>query len=197
MTVKNATLRALIERAYNLQAHQIAGPGWLASEHYDIEAEMPAATTRAERVQMIQSLLAERFGLKYHREQKVLPVYLLVAAKKGVTMQLATPDGRGRSGISGSRGRLLAENAQAGEIAESLSLRVGRPVLDRTGLKGGFNFELQFTPDLDEAVPATAENAAPSIFTALREQLGLELIRSKAPVELFVIDHVEKMPTEN
>jgi len=64
---------------------------------------MPASTTRAERAQMIQSLLAERFGLAFHREQKVLPVYLLVAAKKGVTKQLATPDGRGRSGISGSR----------------------------------------------------------------------------------------------
>ncbi len=111
-------------------------------------------------------------------------------------MQLATSDGRGRSGISGSRGHMLAENASTREIAESLSVRVGRPVIDQTGLKGGFNFDLQFTPD-DGQVKASSEDAAPSIFTALKEQLGLELIRSKAPVELFVIDHIEKVPTEN
>lgn len=196
MTVKNTTLRALIERAYDLQVNQIVGPGWLASAHYDIEAEMPAATSRAERVRMIQSLLAERFRLSFHREQKVLPVYLLVVTKEGAKMQLATPDGRGRSGISGSRGHMVAENASTREIAESLSVRVGRPVIDQTGLKGGFNFDLQFTPD-DEEVKAASEDAAPSIFTALKGQLGLELIRSKAPVELFVIDHSDKTPTQN
>ncbi len=69
--------------------------------------------------------------------------------------------------------------------------------MDRTGLKGGLYFKLQFTPDLDESAKAATDDAAPSIFTALQEQLGLELIRSKAPVDIFVIDHIDNIPTEN
>jgi uncharacterized protein (TIGR03435 family) len=138
---------------------------------------------------MMQTLLAERFKLALHRETRVLPVYALVVAKNGPKLQEANPDGRagltsegGRSGV-----RVTSQKAAMAGLAHRLSLDVGRPVLDRTEIKGFFRITLEWAREGD----------GPSVFAAIQEQLGLKLEATKAPIEILVIDHAQKVPTEN
>ncbi len=141
----NIPLRDLIERAYSVRDYQISGPDWLKSEHYDIAAEWPPSTPYSQVPLMLQSLLADRFNLAVHREQKLLPVYELRVAKNGPKLEPVQPNGH--SGLTYRRGRLLGEKSSMAQLAEGLSRQTARPVLDKTGLRAAFNFELQFTPD--------------------------------------------------
>jgi uncharacterized protein (TIGR03435 family) len=148
--------------------------------------------------QRLQTLLADRFQLRLRRETKELPVYALVAGKNGPKLREADEQGA----MSLGRGRITARKASMERLAENLGNQLGRTVVDRTGLEGNFAFELEWTPDpgqpldLLDPSPAPADPSGPSIFTALQEQLGLKLEPQKDPVEILIIDHVEK-PSEN
>ena len=146
---------------------------------------------------MLRSLLAERFALKIHQEERVLQVYILTVEKNGPKLK---PAESGESTI-GVRirgvGHLTGAKASMEQLAETLSdvrlngrAMLERPVLDRTGLAGIYDFALEWTPDLAPVDGAVA--GGPSIFTAVREQLGLKLEMAKAPVKIFIIDHVER-----
>lgn len=187
----NTSLRDLIETAYGVRAYQISGPDWIKSERYDIAAKTATSANRNQILAMLRTLLTERFGLALHREQKVLPVYELTVAKGGPKLQTVQNDGH--NSINSNSGHIVGEKASLGGLAEALSRRVERPVLDKTGLSGAFNFTLQWTPE------SASESGAdgPSIFTALPEQLGLKLVPRKDPIEILVIDRVQKTPTEN
>jgi uncharacterized protein (TIGR03435 family) len=187
--VESITTKALIAYAYDVREFQISGgPGWLASEEYTIVAR-PEGDAGGERIlAMVRSLLAERFHLTVHRESKEMPVLELVTAKGGPKLQpslsAAGPE------VRGGRGRVIARNVTLEMLAAQLAGRVlVRPVLDRTGVPGKFDINLEWT--LDES-----SDTGPSVFTALEEQLGLKLETRKGPVDLLVIDHVER-PTEN
>jgi uncharacterized protein (TIGR03435 family) len=200
MTATNVSLRQLIVFAYQVHDFQISGPDWLRSQHFDIQAEGEHWANREERPAILQNLLVERFKLTSHRETKELPVFALVVAKDGPRLQSVKPNGN--SGVSSGRGNMTLEKASMKEIVDSLSLKVDRPVIDKTGLTGAFNGELHWTPDDVQPSPPGAGDSAlpdsgPSIFTALQEQFGLKLIARRGPVEVVVIDHVEKLPTEN
>ena len=173
---------------------------------------------------MLRALLADRFQLTLHRETKDLPIYALVIAKNGLKLHEAKPDDTYPNGIKGpdgralkgahlmrmGRGELTGQALATDELVRLLSQQLGRTVLDKTGLKGNYDFTLKWTPDDSEAPmlkgpaggPPSGGNAAPpessgtSIFTAIQEQLGLKLESQKGPVEVLVIDHVEK-PSEN
>lgn len=174
-----------------------------------------------ERQRMLQALLAERFKLTIHRESKELPIYALVVAKGGPKFQEAKPGDTYPNGIKGPDGHggaglmfmgregLTAQGIPIANLVGHLSRQLGRNVVDKTGLTGKYDFTLKWTPDESEGAmfrgpdggqPATGsappESSGPSIFTALQEQLGLKLESEKGPVEIIVIDHVEK-PTEN
>jgi len=197
--------------------------GWIESEHYDIEAKRDDSAADAGRkpsryeqgVQltlMVQSLLADRFKLTLHRETRDLPIYALVVAKNGPKLRespmqpddeappnptavMVGPNGaqvRHSFRMNGS-GNLTVSAQDLDKFAELLAHQLRRPVVNRTGLKGNYDFTLQWTPD--EAAPPP-EASGPSIFTALQEQLGLKLESQKGPVDTVVIDHVEK-PSEN
>ncbi len=147
---------------------------------------------------MIQSLLADRFKLTLHRDTRELPVYALVVGKAGPKLE-EVEFGRGSTSLSG--GRFTATRVPIRNFTEFLSRQTGLPVLDLTGLKGIYSFTLNFTPEESPSAPGTApitESAVgPSLSNAIQEQLGLKLEARKAPVEILVVDHAEKIPTEN
>jgi uncharacterized protein (TIGR03435 family) len=217
------TLQQVISIAYGVERFQISGgPSWLPSERFDIEAKMDAATADAlkklsqdQRVlaqqQMLQALLADRFQLKVHRETNQLTIYTLVIAKGGPKLQEAnatpSPDGThpGAGSMRGSvlSGEVTAQAVPIARLGHDLSQMLGHPVLDKTELKGVYNFKLQFAPDdrlqppsglaPSERLPVSpADSNAPSLFDAVQEQLGLKLESGKGPVEVIVIEHVER-----
>jgi uncharacterized protein (TIGR03435 family) len=186
--IDSITPKGLIAYAYDVRDFQIlGGPRWLASDQYDIVAK-PECDARGERIlAMVRSLLAERFRLVLHRESKEMPVFGLVIAKGGPNLRPSV--GRGPE-VRGGRGRLVARNVTMGILAAQLADRVlGRPVLDRTGIAGEFDVDLEWTPD-------ESTDIGPSIFTALQEQLGVKLEAQKGVVDVLVIDHVER-PSAN
>ncbi len=225
----NGTVRMLITFAYNIRDFQLSGgPGWIGTERYDILAKGertpgaepspadPRKMTDAQRTkwqeemrERVRALLAERFELTIHQETKEAAVYALVIAKGGPKVQEAkTTDGpQGMRG--GGRGQLQGMGAPMSLLATVLSNQLGRPVIDKTGLTGKYDYQLKWTPDsgptgggpgdaLPPGVepPPPADPDGPSIFSALQEQLGLRLESQKGPVPSFVIDRVEK-PTQN
>ena len=211
-----ANLRMLITQAYNVKDFQVTGgPGWLATDRFDVNAKAEATTERVSPDTfrpMLQSLLAERFLLKFHKETKEMPVYALVAGKGPHKMKAAeTPAGgapqqRGMMRIG--RGQANLQGVNMAGLVQLLSQQLGRPVIDKTGIEGAFDVELRWTPEPGQgggpfggAPPppeaiAQSDSSGPSIFTAIQEQLGLKLDSTKGPVEIMIIDSATK-PTEN
>jgi bla regulator protein BlaR1 len=183
----NVSLRDFIRWAYGVKDYQVAGPDWLTSQRYDIVAKAPAAVPDDRLMPMLQALLAERFKLAIHRETKERAVYALVAGKNGSRLHEVEA---GREQSSGGRGSLSAQKMSMSQLADTLSQRVDLPVLNTTGIEGVFDIELKWAPDGDNA-------NGPSIFTAVQEQLGLKLEQRKGPMEIIVVDHAERVPTEN
>jgi uncharacterized protein (TIGR03435 family) len=233
-TANGVTTKHLITMAYNVRDFQVSGgPGWINSERYDIEAKVPDSIAeelpklppdqREEKSRlMIQSLLADRFGLKLSHTTKELPAYALVIAKTGPKLHEAKPDDNYPTGIKGPDGRahpgvmrmspgeLTGQGIAIKFLVRLLSEQLGRDVLDQTGLKGNYDLTLKWTPEPGEGMmlrtpeggnppPESGpppDTSGPSIFTAIQEQLGLKLEPTKAPAEVLVVDHVEK-PSEN
>jgi bla regulator protein BlaR1 len=208
----NATLKMLIVDAYNVRNHQISGgPNWLDSAKFDIEARMPRATPMPAGSDgppqilrlMEQSLLAERFKLAVHRETREEQLYELVVDKGGPklkestdTLRSGVPQGIGFNG----RGHVTGTAANMLLFVSQLSQMLGRTVIDKTGLTGRYDFTLKWAPDPGVPgarpdgpdAPPPPDPDGPSIFTAIREDLGLKLQSAKGPVEILVIDHAEK-----
>jgi uncharacterized protein (TIGR03435 family) len=195
---KNGTLRSLLKQAYRVKDYQIAGgQGWMAAERFDIEAKAESRTTLSQAWVMVRSLLVERFQLKFHRETREMPVYLLTVEAKGAKVQATGPGNGGR--VRNRAGSLDAEDITMGMLAHWLESSVPRPVIDRTGLAGGFHIKLDWSPTQGEVGAesgVTTDAAGPTLFTALREKLGLRLEAGKAPIEVLVIDHAAR-PTAN
>jgi uncharacterized protein (TIGR03435 family) len=190
----NVTARLLILNAYGLRDFQLAGaPPWTESERFDVAGRAAASATRDEISAMVRTLLAERFRLRTHRETRELPIYALVAAapdkRLGPALKASAAETRTRI----SPTSITAVNMTMARLAVTLSGIVGRVVTDETGLAGGYDVELTFAPEgpLPPAAPP-ADPDAPSIFTALREQLGLRLDGRRGPVEVLVIDEIER-----
>lgn len=218
-TATNIQLKNLMEySAYGIpQPRILGGPKWLDSERFDIEAKLESAAAerlktlsrdqrRAEMQAMFQQLLADRFKIAVHWEMRELPVYALVAAKNGPILQ-ESKNAPGDAGTSSGDGQFSAKGMTLTEIAEALtqelSRELGRVVIDKTGIQGRYDIALKWTPETgtDAARSGTdsstsKSDAGPSIFTALKEQVGLKLESARGPVKVLVIDHAE-MPTEN
>jgi uncharacterized protein (TIGR03435 family) len=196
LTASNVTLKRCIMGAYAVGPNQIfGGPDWLESDRFEITAKAEQPVGDGILMAMLQTLLAERFKLALHREAKPIEAYVLEVSKNGPKLEKG--DGHG-SKTSNGRGDIVATNATMDRFAEILSRQMDLPVVNHTGLEGVFNLKLQWT--LESAKVAKPVEGAviegPSIFTAIQEQLGLRLHAQKMPVEVLVIDHVEK-PSEN
>ena len=226
LVMQNFSLKQLIFFAYDVPNNQVSGvQAWMDSNHFDIQATTESnATVKQVEGPMLRALLEERFHLKVRRETVERPVYDLTVEKDGAKMQLSKegsctpysmdsppplpPSGAQRPiycdfprlAADGLNWTLDGKGVSVGKLATSLSRSgLDRPVIDRTGLTGGFDLHLKWAAE----VPASAlgsgtvdDPTGPSIFTALKEQLGLKLESAKGRVEILVIDHVEQ-PSEN
>ena len=179
----NLPLRSILLEAFSIQQWQFSGPEWLdVQERFQIDAVMPANTGKAQVRLMLQTMLAERFGLRFHRENRDTPVYALLVAKQGPKLQEANPPpptysyGTGRDGFH-------AKGIPIPAFASALTTACDRPVIDLTGLAGRYNIELQWNPD-------------GTILDAL-SQIGLRAEKRLMPYEVVVIDHLDRVPTEN
>jgi uncharacterized protein (TIGR03435 family) len=209
----NASVLQIVQFAYALPDSRILNaPAWLKSAKFDIQAEsdsavdnqmraLPYNAARLQKQKMVQALLANRFHLSAHLETRVLPIYALVINAKGVKLS-PVQDGAKHIDITtranGTTVTITNSSNAASDLADILTRSVGRIVVDKTGLQGNYTLTLKFaSDDLRSAVPDSgAPDSAPSVFTALRDQLGLELKSDKAPIDVLVIDHIE-LPTEN
>jgi uncharacterized protein (TIGR03435 family) len=225
-TATNIPLQLLITIAYRIKDFQLSGaPPWLLSERYDVEAKAEGDPGFDATLPMLQTLLEDRFQFKFHRETKELPVYALVVAKAGKLHQAEgecgpRPDGPppppepGKlpsppcGGFFMFPGRLSGQKVGITQLIDPLSRFTGRIVVDKTNLTGKYDINLEYTPEQGQfqAPPGGAppgmpplppiDPNGPSLVTALQEQLGLKLESQKGPVEMIVIDHIER-PSEN
>jgi uncharacterized protein (TIGR03435 family) len=253
MSFINVSLSDLIQNAYDVKNYQISGPGWLESVRFDIEAKVPAGTTKAQSKAMLQNLLAERFKLVLHHSTKEGSIYALMVAKNGPKLKESVddpnaapvadrantpvrvtmgkdgmpqlPPGAGRRGgmmmmAPGGRMRMMVNGATIAKFIDMLGTQLDRPVVDLTGLTGKYDITLDFAPDqaaMQAKMAAMGVGPPPgmtpdggggagampdagpaaTIFSALPDQLGLRLDARKGPIDLLVIDSVQKTPTEN
>jgi uncharacterized protein (TIGR03435 family) len=206
--VVNATLKDLIETAYDVRTFQIEGaPKWADSNRYDIEAtpgQRPQGAAGrppgwANVRSKVQALLKDRFQLQLHRETRTAPIYSLAIAKGGIKPKGLAASQSPPKGINASRTSMTGEAASMKDLAYKLSRLLQRPVVNNTGLDGNYDFKLEWTPDPGPSAPdgQPAEiSGGPSLFSAIQQQLGLRLESEKGPVEVLVIDHVDK-PSDN
>ena len=200
----NITLRDMIMLAYRVGAPQIAGPEWIRSR-YDVIAKVPDDAKRGDVPAMLQAMLADRFQLKFHREQKVIPIFALEVANGGTKLKDSPEGDNGAPGcvrsFAETPGATLAavcHSMTAADIAQQVQalapgyFRDG-PVIDMTGLKGTYEFRLEWVTRQE----ANAGSEGLSMFEAVQRQLGLKLQGRKQAMEILVIDNVGKEPTAN
>jgi uncharacterized protein (TIGR03435 family) len=189
----NIPLTALLEVAYDIpDTRMLNVPLWAQTDKFDLEArsDIAAEPGKEEKRQMLRALLAERFKVTAHTEEREMPVLALRIAKGGSKLR---PTDTAEVGLSGGQGRIsiTGGNDALAVLVYELSWRLDRPVIDQTGLKGRYAFTLNWSED-----GASPTSGAPSVFTAIQEQLGLKLEATKGPVTFLVIDHAER-PSAN
>lgn len=197
LTMENVSLTECLTWAYGVSEPQISGPDWMGSERFDIAAGSAEPDSLAGLRQKLQTLLADRFRLELHRESKDYPVYALVKAPAGPNLQRAQAETGSMMRVSG--GAFVFEDTSMAELAQKLSqlAAVGRMVVDRTGIAGSFDFRIRMAASEETMRSEAVHGEAPSIFPLIERQLGLKLESRKAPLEMLVVDRVERIPTAN
>jgi uncharacterized protein (TIGR03435 family) len=205
---KNFTLKLLIAGAYNLNPRTVSGgPGWVDAEHFDIVAITPGDVRpdREEQMTMLRGLLAERFKLTFHRERKEFSIYELEVASGGPKLKASVAGADEPpalvSTVYPQKVVLPARNATMADfVAMMQRAMMDRPVVDKTALKGRYDFDLEWAPDETqfggELPRAPSDAQAAPLFTAIREQLGLEFKATRGPVDALVVDGAEQ-PAES
>lgn len=198
VTIRNKSVSSILQWAYAINPRQIVGaPDWVFNETFDIvgTTDTQGELTSPQFQSVLQNLLADRFGLKFHQDKRDLPVYAIKIAKSGPKFKPADP-GEQPDSDDNSDGRVRTvtlTNASLDDFAARMKVFADRPLVDQTGLTGKYDFTLRYTIDDSRAADPSAP---PGLFTAIQEQLGLKLVPTKAPVDVFVIDHVER-PSPN
>jgi len=187
--MRDVTIETLIKWAYGVQRGQVSGPGLLTSERYDLTAKADGAATGDEMKLMMRALLTERFKLAFHREKKELRSFALVVSKGGPKMKQATPDEVPYR--QNSRMGSVARATTMQEFADFLSGPVEKPVVDKTGIAGRWDFSFDFTPYMTQE-PKGIDDFLTVLNTTLQGEVGLKLEAEKDVVDVMVIDHVEK-----
>ena len=229
ITWSYARLIDLLMTAYDVKAYQISGPPWMATERYNVIAKVPEGSTKEQVNVMWQNLLTERFGVVLHHESKDFQVDELVVAKGGHKLKESTEDDPGAEGPpkldkkgdlsgpglvtmitmgpNGPSAHTVAKAQPLSKLTTMLGNQMNRPVLDKTGLTGKYDFNIEFTPNLPPGQlgpgptgAAQVDNTSepgPNLADAVQRQLGLRLVASKAKLEVVVIDKAEQVPTAN
>jgi uncharacterized protein (TIGR03435 family) len=219
---RSATFQDLIAIGWNVQYFQISSKSPIDKDRFDIVVNVPEGSTRDQFRKMMQSLLAERFQLKSHLESKNFPAYELLIAKSGLKLKESgaesesrkpaasedrfptLPSGPGFTANFSSSGiyplvRMRAQQQPISALTRMLRTPGQEPVVDKTGLAGKYDFTLEYTMDPSGGHPAGDADppVAPAIFTALQEQLGLQLVAKKLPFDVVVVESFDKTPTGN
>jgi uncharacterized protein (TIGR03435 family) len=217
ITCTVANLKDLMLRAYDVEGFQIEGPAWISSEdsnRYDLHANVPAGTTKEQAFLMMRNLLAERFQLKVHEETRQFPVFDLVIAKGGPKFKEAVPGspapapkpgypefmpGRPQIAIQfhETHARLYGHAVPMARVVFMLKAHGDRPIIDKTGLTGTYDFMLDYDPAGGSGPPDDSPDAAPVMSVAIEQQLGLKFQESRKSFTVIVVDRAEKIPTEN
>jgi uncharacterized protein (TIGR03435 family) len=183
------TLKGLICAAYQVKDFQVSGgPKWMDGDRFDINARAEGAADGPQLKNMLQTLLADRFQLVFHHEQKIGPAYALVLVKSG--LKIKPVEGASGSNSNGSKGQLTVTGMTMPTFADLLTRELKTPVVDLTETPGAYDFKLEWSLEGDK------DDAQSALFAALQSQLGLKLESRKLPIDLIVVDRAEK-PSEN
>ncbi len=215
---ENCSLAGLLTTAFDIRDYQLTGPDWLHNTRFDVSAKIAGGATVAQFHQMLQNLLAERFKMTFHRDKKEMPVLNLVVAKSGPKFKESKPpepapdDDHRESGplkkdaegfpilppgkgmmamMANGRAAMRSDEETMEALTESVSNQLRQPVIDATGLKGKYSIAMFWVAG------DAPDSPGPTIYNALQEQLGLKLESKKGSVDILIIDHMEKAPTEN
>ena len=226
ITYHGVWLPSLIADAFGVRPDQINGPAWMKTERYDIAAVIPKGATKDQFKLMLGNLLRDRFHLRFHMDSKILPVYVLRAAKDGPkfreTVVNAPPadDGTPRPRVTGARDAqgfpvlppdyqgslalpvegaifVVAQGDPLSSLISWIGPKVGRPVIDETALAGRYDYRIHMEWMRRPPVAADVPSGVPTVFTALEEQLGLKLESASRPITQLIIDSIDREPTEN
>jgi uncharacterized protein (TIGR03435 family) len=210
-TYTSATLEDLIVIAWDIEYSQVASKAPIDRDHFDLTAKIPPGASKQQFRLMLQNLLIDRFRLKSHRERRELSGFALVIAKSGFHPQEQPEGGHfpdlspGKPGIIANHFSrdgyelvlIRAHQMPASEIARALDVPGDGPVVDQTGLTGKYDFTLEYAYPLSESRSPSETAPAPSVFTAVQQQLGLQLVAKRVPFDVVVIDSFSRVPTEN
>jgi uncharacterized protein (TIGR03435 family) len=200
ITMRNVHLKSVIEWAYQLQTIQISGPAWLDDNQYDIVAKAAGETPADRQQAMMQTLLAARFKLAFHRETKEMPAYVVTVAKSGHKLKPSESEGEMELKPSGNNKMAASfSHVTRAQLTETLSPVLQGVVIDQTGLKGSYDFTLDMSPFMGggDFHLTSVEDVITVIIQAAKEQLGIIIEQKKTPVEVLIVDHAEKIPVEN
>jgi uncharacterized protein (TIGR03435 family) len=189
LTLGNASLSDCLKLAWSITSDaQIAGPDWIKSKavRFDVVAQAPPDTDRDTELLMLRKLLTDRLGIVFHHEQSTLPFLALTIARDGPKL----PASKGTNGNPAAAGHVAGTALSMAGLATLLSRFERQTVVDMTGLKGLFEVNLDWTPE-------AGTGDAPSLYTALQEQLGLKLESRKGPLDVLYIERAEKVPAAN
>jgi uncharacterized protein (TIGR03435 family) len=201
----NSTVRQMLQVAFRIRSEQFAGiPGWLDAERFDMQAKAEKPSSPDELHVMLVNMLRDRMGLRYHIEKREMPIYALVLSSEGAKLtrrESSAGDSSVTPHSNNLQTKLTGINARMDFLAFRLSNdELDRPVVDMTGLKGTYDFEVNYTRQLRLDFPSGGkidgedpDTRGPNIFTAFKQQLGLELRAQKGSVEIVVVDHAERL----
>lgn len=199
------TVEQMLEEAFQRESYEIRGPGWTKDDMYFLQATMPFGTPRETARKMLQATLQERFNLQFHQESRMIPVYGLVAGKRGLHMDLVSDPSqhkpfqiRGRSAfLAASPGSFIAAAITLDLLARNMQVIAGLdlPVINMTGHSGEYHFDLHWkaTEDPDQL----GRGKDPEFVTAIQQQTGLTLVKTRYPAKVLLLDHIDRSPSPN
>jgi uncharacterized protein (TIGR03435 family) len=200
LTIRNNTLQALLVSAYGLRPLQISGPGWLETDYYDLLANVPAGITRKQMAVMLQNLLIKRFQLVVHHETRTFQVYELTVGKGGAKLNASPSENqhgpRQESRTANNHAEVTFSEYSMDAFAGWLGSQLAVPVFNATGLAGAYDMTFEFGKE----TPGQSDPGSPflaPIQTVLEQRFGLRLQSAKRQLDVLVVDHANKMPTEN
>ncbi len=198
LTIDNRTLKELLCEVYRLKQYQVVGAeGWMKTASYDIVGKAAGPAKFSQMLDMVKTMLADRFDLRFHRETRQLRGYWLVIGKNGSRLRRPDPNDATRAGISNRGHFIQGWKVPVSTMVNFLGGEIQVPLADKTGLDGVFDFKLEWAEEARPPGSGTLpDEEKPSLLSAVQEQLGLKLEARSVPVEMFVIDHIAR-PTEN
>jgi uncharacterized protein (TIGR03435 family) len=198
LTMRNVTLSTSLRWAYKLNPYQISGPDWLDMARFDIVAKVEGAAPESQLRLMLQSLLADRFKVTFHRQMKELSGYALVQGKGGNKLHAVEGEAGGEGSMTGNALMFEGHQMPMSRLVDILSGVLKVAVVDATGLDGHYDFKVDMRPYITPPQPGDPPLDLTTIaIAAVQSELGLKLESRKSNLEVLIVDHAEKVPTEN